>query len=465
MSDTTDYRQALSEALAARKEWLEKSELPKLKDELRVFQTSFSSLYKIYLKKGLINEDPYKHEVKIGEIETPDTQSFNEANRIDQLSTRLSNYDNQFDFLVNFYQFSVEFLNLDRIKRVLSLVKCINWAHLTPDAATPNTKAIAELTNQVKLGTDPLSSSVIIESLGNLSKSTGVILSLLKELTDYHREVYKLAVRNAITGAMTPGEASQPVNIKKKFAAALPDKPFYPDLIEELVKEDYSKDGPGLRENILKSLKAPDNKPKVVKAAVSFKNILLEGIMLLGSTAATFNEIALKIDENELLLENRKIGFWDKLKRIVQQALNKEPKPVIYEIEYMDTLKGIPVREKINFNNFRNEIDRKVRTLSAIGNRAGGALTRLEAMQEEQLIQFLEKNIREIQSTHKLLNALDDFFKTEVDREVRNMVKGIKPELATIKNSIVRANQKKHEYSAQKEEEEQLKRLGINPGV
>jgi hypothetical protein len=41
-------------------------------------------------------------------------------------------------------------------------------------------------------------------------------------------------------------------------------------------------------------------------------------------------------------------------------------------------------------------------------------------------------------------------------------VKGIKPELATIKNAIVRANQDRYEYSAQKEEEEQMKRLGIN---
>jgi hypothetical protein len=31
-----------------------------------------------------------------------------------------------------------------------------------------------------------------------------------------------------------------------------------------------------------------------------------------------------------------------------------------------------------------------------------------------------------------------------------------------MKNAVVRANQKRHDYSAQKEEEEQLKRLGVN---
>ena len=65
---------------------------------------------------------------------------------------------------------------------------------------------------------------------------------------------------------------------------------------------------------------------------------------------------------------------------------------------------------------------------------------------------------------HKTLTALDDFFKSEVDRADRDKVKGVKPELSTIKNAIVRANAKRHEYSAQKEEHEQLKRLGVSPG-
>jgi len=64
---------------------------------------------------------------------------------------------------------------------------------------------------------------------------------------------------------------------------------------------------------------------------------------------------------------------------------------------------------------------------------------------------------------HKTLSALDEFFKAEVNKEDRDKVRGIKPELATIKNAIVRANSKRHDYSAQKEEEEQLRRLGVKP--
>ena len=130
----------------------------------------------------------------------------------------------------------------------------------------------------------------------------------------------------------------------------------------------------------------------------------------------------------------------------------------------MDTIKAVPVRERVNFSSFRSDLDRKIRTLTPMASR-GAAAAKLESMQEEQLVGFLERNIREVQSLHKILTALDEFFKAEADKEDRDRIKGIKPELGTIKNSILRANSKRHEYSAQKEEEEQLKRLGVNPST
>jgi hypothetical protein len=461
MADNNEYRQALSNAINARREWLERSELAKLKEELRVFQTAFSSLYGIYLKKGLIHEDPYKHEAKMGEIEIPETGPFPDMERVEQLSIRLSNYDNQLDFLVNFYQFSVEFLNLDRIKRILSLVKYVDWVRFTPDNQSPNTRALVEITNQIKIGGDPLSVSVINESMSHLSRTTSTILNYLKMLSDFNREAYKLELRTAVTGNMSPAEASQVSQIKKKFLSAMPGRAFYPDLADEVIREDFSKGGDALQEKVLKSLEIEDKTAKTVKPVVSFKTILVEGVQVIGSVAVTLNEIGGKFDENKILLENQKNSVWEKLKRLMQQVFNKEAPPVIYEVEYMDNVRGVPIREKINFDNFRADLDRKARNLAAI-NAKGNAAAQLSAMREEQLIIFLEKSIREVQNLHKISSALDDFFKAEAERE---KVKGIKPELATIKNAILRANQKRHEFTAQKEEEEQLKRLGINLGI
>jgi hypothetical protein len=460
MADVNDYLTSLAAALAERRDWLEKTELVRLKEELRTYQTSFSSLYTIYLKKGLINEDPYKQEAKIGELEVPDTGPFNDTERIEHLSIRLSNFDNQLDFLVNFYQFGVEFLNLDRIKRIIGLVRYIDWIHLSPDAHAANTKAVAEITNQSKIGVDPIALSVIGGSLTNLSKSTAAVMGILKELTDYHKEFYKCEVRTAL-GAIGAAEANA-ANIRKKIAAALPGKPFYQELVEDLIKEDFSKNGPALREAILKSLAVENAKPKNVKAPVSFKAILLEGIHVIGSVNSALTEIGPKLDENEALLANRKKSFWEKVRHLMQQMMNKEPDEVIYEVAHMDPTRGAVVREKVDFHRFRTEMERKNRALASLVPH-GAAQSKLDTMLEDQLTPFLEKTIRDVQSIHRTLTALDEFFKAEVPKEDREKVKGIKPELATIKNAIVRANQIRHEYSAQKEEEEQMRRLGISP--
>ncbi|MDR2371437.1 MAG: hypothetical protein LBD71_08150 [Treponema sp.] len=463
MADAKDYIQSLTEALHARADWLEKSELPKLKDELRNYQSSFSSLYTIYLKKGLINEDPYKQETKIGELEIPDASAFSDGERLDQLSMRLSNYDNQLDFLVNFYQFGVEFLNLDRIKRIFGLVRYVDWVHLVPDSQSSMTRAVAEITIQAKVGIDQIALSVIGESLTKLSRSTGAVLACLKDLADYHKETFKLELRTTVTSRLNQQEA-QTALIRKKYAAAAPGRPFYPDLAEEVIKEDFSENGPALKEKILKSFKIPEKETKTVKKPVSYKNILMEGAVVMGSMSAVLSECGIKLDENKNLLANRKMGFWKKFRHLMQQMMNKEPDETVYDLEYMDPTRGTPVREKLNYHHFRGDMDKKTRVLAGLTVH-GPAYNRLEAMEEEQIIAWLEKNIREIQNVHKTLSALDEYFKAEATREERDRIKGIKPELSTLKNAILRANQMRHEYSAQKEEEEQMKRLGIKTDI
>jgi hypothetical protein len=138
---------------------------------------------------------------------------------------------------------------------------------------------------------------------------------------------------------------------------------------------------------------------------------------------------------------------------------DKKTKPVIYEIEYLDAIKGVTIKEQLDFTAFRFDLDKKIRYFASHNNR--DSLARFTAMEEKQLLVILEKAIREAQILHRTLTGLDEFFRTEAPREVREKIKGIRPELAVIKNSFVKANQKRHEYSARLEEAEQLKKLGV----
>jgi len=456
----SNYTTVLAQALEARKDWLEKSEVTKLKEELRVFQISYSVLYNMFLKKKLINEDPYKQETKISELEVPESGPLNEAKRLEQVSLRLASYDSQLDFLVNFYQFGIDFLNLERIRKIVGLVRFIDWVNFSPDSKSPNTKVVAELTSNAKSGGDSLTLSIIGESLTRLPKCTSSTMGILRNLIGYYKEAYKLNVRNAIAG-MQASEAT-PANIKRKVSSAMPGTPFYQEFVEELIKEDYSKDGPAMKEAILASLKVAEDKPKNAKPKASYKDVLLTGIQAIGAAAAVMTEIVQKLDANQTILENRKKGFWEKVRLLFKSMTNADPDEVIYELQYLDQTKGTETWEHLNFGQFRIELDRKIKIYTGMSGQ-GPFMTKLKNMAEEQILEYLERAIKDLQSLHRTLTALDEYFKSSVVREERDQIKGIKPELASVKNCYIKANQIRHDYSAQKEEEEQMKKLGINP--
>ncbi|MDR2718348.1 MAG: hypothetical protein LBB89_09840 [Treponema sp.] len=459
---TSNYTDTLMQALLARKDWLEKSELVKLKEELRIFQISYSVLYNMFLKKKLIHEDPYKQETKISELEVPEVGPFNEAKRLEQVSLRLASYDSQLDFLVNFYQFGIDFLNLERIRKIVGLVRYVDWVNLTPDSKSPNTKAVAELTNNAKSGGDSLTLSIIGESLTRLPKCTSSIMGILRNITGYYKEDYKLNVRSATVG-MQASEAN-PVNIRKKVNASMPGTPFYQEFIEELIREDYSKDGPAMREAVLNSLKVTEEKPKAAKQKTSYKDVLLNGIQAIGAASSVMTEVIQKVDTNETILENRKKGLWEKLRLLLRAMTNADPDEVVYELQFFDQAKGIETHEHLNFGQFRIDLDRKIKIYTGMSGQ-GPFMAKLKAMTEEQVLEYLERAIKDLQSLHRTLTSLDEYFKASVPREERDQIKGIKPELASIKNCFIKANQIRHEYSAQKEEEEQMKKLGINPNT
>jgi hypothetical protein len=462
MAELVEYHQKIAEALQDRRQWLEKSELPKLKEDFRTFQGAFSSIYSLFIKRRIIDEDPYKQDEKVADIEVPESGSFPETEKVARLSIRLAQYDNQLDFLVNFYQISLETLTIEKIKRILALIKYIDWAHFVMDSnITMNTRVVIEMIGQAKSGADPMSMNLLNEALSDLSRTTVSILGCLREAADYSREAFKMELREKVTGAMQPADAVQMPQIKKKFSAVMAGRPFYPELAEEVIREDYSKDGEKFREQVLKKLEAPTAKTKTAKAEISLKAFLIEGLFAIGGAGSILAEILPKLAENAGILENRRKSIWGKIKKLIQQLLNKEPEPTIYEVEYIDTIRNVKVKEEVNLNNLKNTIEQKIRTLQNISSR-GATLSKLESMEEAQLIGILERNIREVQSLHKTLVALDDFFKAASDKEDRDKVKGIKPELGSMKNAFIRANHKRYEYSAQKEEEEQFKRLGIS---
>jgi hypothetical protein len=160
-------------------------------------------------------------------------------------------------------------------------------------------------------------------------------------------------------------------------------------------------------------------------------------------------------------MENHKKSFFEAIKELILKMTNADPEEVIYNIEYMDIAKGANVKEKVYFHQFKEDLDKKIRVLNSFVR--GPAYQKISAMPEDQIIGHLDRNIRDVQNLHRSLGGLDDFFKANVVADDRSKIKGVKPELSALKNTYVKANQIMHEYNSLKEEEEQIKRLGLNP--
>ena len=82
-------------------------------------------------------------------------------------------------------------------------------------------------------------------------------------------------------------------------------------------------------------------------------------------------------------------------------------------------------------------------------------------MSEDKVLEYVNQQISECNRMLKVMNGLDEFFKNAPLPSDRSKIKGLKMEITALKNSVVKANQHRSEYSAYMEEEAQLKKLGI----
>ncbi|MDR0569404.1 MAG: hypothetical protein LBG87_09400 [Spirochaetaceae bacterium] len=460
MMETSEYLKELANALERRREWIEESQLNKLKDRLHTFYTGYNTLYSFFIKKGVIKDDPYKNEnsIEIGRIHVPKASPFVEGSKVQDLSVRMADYDTQLHILANFFPLSIDSLDFEKINLIMGLIKYVDWTALTVESDYPVTKAVAEIKRTVIADKDNSTLSIP----DNLAKLTGTILNCLKIVNHFNREAYKYELRNAVSAGLSPGKEPTLPELKKRFAGVLPSKPFYAELAEEMLKEDYSPKGPQLREETLKSLQVAEAKRKA--PVTSNRRLLMEGIQNIGSVSRLLQTIGEKFDYNKFLLEDPDPGFWIKVRRFIEKMMNTPPEPAVYEVEFEEHLPKAQggevkiIKKRIIYEELRADLEKKSQNLSTVTFQGPG-LIKFEALSEDELLSFLDRAAKGISNLYKFLFALDNYFKNQVHERYRDKVKGIRPELSAMQNAFVKATEKSAEYSALKEAEEANKRL------
>jgi hypothetical protein len=442
--------------------------LPKLQEEFRISQSAAKTIRTVLVKKGIMHDDPYKYDSKIQEIEIPPDDNFTDTEKATVIARRLSQYEAMLDFMNNYYQFTCDFLNTTRISKLIALTHTFSWESFSNTSSRANTKGLADLILILRNGADSLSVSIVNDALSQLSKSSIAIAKDLKNLAEFHKERYKLSIRKLVLpgaiidpNCLETGYSAAIKEIKRSFAIAMKDQPFYTELVEEILKEDFSPDHAVLQQDLLARLTTLKQETGKAHQADNFKPVLMDGIRTVGCVSPQLDEIAEKLAENQSALHSMHGGFFQRLAELLRKAFNQPEVEQDISITTIDPITQTGKRENVKFVPFIEDLKKRSRIYTGFTVRTSASYQKIELMDEKQILDLLTRHVAELGNILKTCAGLDEYFKQAASPEIRERIRGIKVEIAAIRNSLVRANQCRAEYASQVEEQQQLKKLGI----
>lgn len=467
--EVDNFSRELQAALSQKQEWFNTECLQDLLLQYRLFHTCVKNTYDTFVKKSLIVPDPYRLDKRINDIVLPETTPFSESDMAKVFGARFSDYETMLDWICTYFRFTVENLSIGKVKKLLDFNKVFEWDNLSTNSVKMNTRALALTLGNAKTGAPSVVQSMLNDNTNKCGQAVVEINRILNELGVFQRELYKGELRKDLfehpefdkSKAFSSPEAEL-AEIRRLYIKIFGKKVFYNDLINEIIEEDQGTDKDKKQAATLDKLKIRANSKveEKKKTGPSGKEILMGTVDAIGAFAPTLYQLHVKLSENFNLLFQKKSTFWNKLIAALKKALNIKEKEKVCEITIKDAKTGKEKTEKIKVNDFLNELTRKERIYNGISTR-GPEYGKIEASSEEIILNFVNKQISEIQTTFTLINAMDAHFKTNVEILLKPKVKGMQIELSALRNSIINANKKRGEYVSLKEESEQMKRLGI----
>ncbi len=168
-----------------------------------------------------------------------------------------------------------------------------------------------------------------------------------------------------------------------------------------------------------------------------------------------------KLDFNIALSKEKTLSFGDKFRIWIMNLSGKESEKKIIEIDIFDERLSVSKTVKLNLNEYMENTRKKMRTIAGLSNKVSTITRKLETASEDVILNFIGKSVEELYIIISKMDPINTYFKSEISREQRKSLKGVKIEVTTMKNTLVKTNQKRHEYISRMEEIEQMKKLGV----
>ena len=468
MDVDTSFNGSLFTAAEAKLSWFEANVFPQLQNEYRSFHTTLCNLINLLEKKGLIQPDPYKNDKKISSITVPPDGPFLDNERSMVMGARLSEFESMLDYICNIHKFTIANTTMNQIKILLGINNYIQWSSVVPTSQKANTKALAEIVSSIKMGSDKLAVNMITDCITQSTKNINRINGILKEITDFQKELYKIDIRRKIlispqfqSDKITSAAASS-TQIRKLFPILMGKVPYYPELVDEISEEEFGDNKEKLRQILLEKFAIEETKKEKKHTTINTKEMLFEAIKTFGALPPQLESAVGKIEENHEIILDEKRTFWEKIKELFRKAFGIQEKPFIYPLTITDQLTQTKRHEDVDYNEFHADVSRRIRIYTAFAGRKSPGFIKLESQEESVIYEYLAKQLSECHHILVLFTALNEFYKTSCQPENKTKMKSIQMELTSIKNTLVRTNQRKAEYNSVVEEQEQLKKLGIS---
>jgi hypothetical protein len=466
MEGSREFAAQLAEAVARRGGWIEDQEIPRLAEDLRFLHSQFEVIVGMLVRKGLLREDPYNYDQAVTELALPPDEVLPDLENTDELSYRLAAYRRQMEFLATGMRLNLATLDMQRLKTVSALVSWISWVDFGEGSRSPVTRAFARQFMKVRMGADTIAAGVLKDAHAQVEKVQARVRAHLAAVIAFHRESWKLAVRTAVLprlarAPLAPAAAREDGvrALRRVFAQVSPGRPFYPELAGEILAEDSGEEAEARRAKLLASLVVTEEKPRpaAAAAAVPTRPYLLEAARILARAQGELSAALETLAVNQRLVESRRRGLAAWLRRIFLGAAGRRDSVPVYELEYADNPAAGTQSERIAFDPFLAEARKKTALLASLATPAG--LSRLESAVEPALLEFVDKLLSDMFLLHRRMSGLNSLFQSRAAEGTKADIRGIRLELVAVKNSVVKANQKRHEYAARREEQEQVRSL------
>jgi hypothetical protein len=231
--------------------------------------------------------------------------------------------------------------------------------------------------------------------------------------------------------------------IRRGFAQKMSSKPWYPALAEEVADEELAPDDEERKERILAGLALPEPARPETEPERNGRDVLLDAIRILSRPHEEIATALAILEENEKVLGAVKpSGGW--LRKLFGGGGSKEAART-YKVQFSEPGSPAIKVESIDFAAFLAETGKKASMLGSIAAGSGPAYRKLASTGDAPLASFVDRQLTDVLLIHRRLGSLNTLFQARSAADKRT-IRGIKVELLTLKNCLVKANQKRHEF-------------------